>query len=217
MLIVGIDTDAKGSVAILDLTHKSKPTLDIYAIPNRVKLLKSGKKRLGVDYTVLAAIMVELNSRVSVTKFYLEEQWSRPMQDAGATFTFGMTFGDCRTSVAAGMIANSLDPETADEKIVYVPGAQWKAHMGLSSDKDKSLTLASALFPACEKAWEKKSKLTSAAEAALLALYGASQEGFRFTPGTVVNPPEKPILTIVPSLCAGEANGRESKGRVRSR
>lgn len=200
MLIVGIDTDAKGSVAILDLS-KQTPVLDIYAVPNRVKELKNGKKRLGVDYPVLAAIMVELNSRVSVTRFYLEEQWSRPMQDAGATFTFGVTFGDCRTAVAAGLVANGVPHSDVDGRITYIPGAQWKSHMGLSSDKDKSLTLATALFPECAQAWAKKSKYTSAAEAALLALYGASQEGYRFKPATVVKPPTKPILTIVPSLC----------------
>lgn len=201
MIVVGIDTDAKGSVAILDCRDRRKLILDIYPIPNREKVLKSGKKRLGVNYPVLAAIMVELNSRVSVKRFYLEEQWSRPMQDAGATFTFGQTYGDCRTAVAAGLIAKGKTPDEIDDLIAYVPGSAWKSDMRLDSDKDKSLTLASALFPNCEQAWALKSKHTSAAEAALLALYGATREGLRLTPGlTIVNPPTVPILSVVSSL-----------------
>ena len=81
MVIIGVDTDAKGSIAILDCRNLSNPILDIYAIPNRQKLLKNGTKRLGVNYPALVAIMVELTSRVPVDKFYLEEQWSRPMQE----------------------------------------------------------------------------------------------------------------------------------------
>ncbi len=200
MILIGMDTDAKGSVAILDFSDAASPTLDIYAIPNREKVLQSGKKRLGVNYPALAAIMGELTSRVSATRYYLEEQWSRPLQDAGATFTFGQTYGDCRTATAAGLIAKGHTPEQVDELIRYVPGADWKQAMGLSSDKDKSLTLASALFPECQRAWSLKSKHTSAAEAALLALYGATQEGLRLKPGTVVFRPRVPILKTALSL-----------------
>lgn len=199
MIIVGIDTDAKGSVAILDCQDVTKPLLDVYGIPNRHKILTSGKKRLGVNSPVLAAIMAELSSRVSVTKFYLEEQWSRPMQDSGATFTFGQTFGDIRTAVAASLVGE-YTPEQIDDRIVYVPALDWKAAMRLSSDKKLSLDLADRLFPKCKKAWEKSSLYTSAAEAALLALYGATQEGVRLPRGVVVNPPETPMLSCASSL-----------------
>jgi len=203
MVIIGIDTDAKGSVAILDARNPEHPLLDIYAIPNRYKVLRSGTKRLEVDYPALAAIMIGLISSVDVTRAYLEDQWSRPNQDSGATFTFGKTFGDCRSATAAGFLVTGMNPAAVYEKIVYVPGEEWKASMRLSSDKELSLTLASKLFPSCAQAWKLKSKHTSAAEAALLALFGASKEGLKLPRNAIVTPPKKPILTFAHSLVLG--------------
>ncbi len=202
MKVIGFDTDAKGSIAILDFSHHTsrQVILDIYAVPNRLKHLKNGTKRLEVDYPVLTAIMVELILSARVDKAYLEDQWSRPMQDAGATFTFGKTFGDCRSAVAAGFLGMGLLPSEIDKRIVNVPGSDWKSEMRLSSDKQKSLDLANKLFPECSHAWKLVSKHTSAAEAALLALYGATKEGIRLLPGTVVIPPKKPICMSALSL-----------------
>lgn len=200
MLIVGVDTDAKGSVAILDCRAPSRPQLDIYPIPNRIKLLTDGTKRTETNYPALAAIMAELTSSVPVGRFYLEDQWSRPAQDSGSTFTFGKTFGDIRTAVAAGLLATGLTSDAVDEKIVYVSGGAWKHEMRLDSDKDKSRNLASQLFPECKHAWKLISKHTSAAEASLIALWGATKEGIRIPPGAVVKPFKAPILTVARSL-----------------
>lgn len=202
MKVLGFDTDAKGSIALLDFTNlKSKSVLlDIYPVPNRLKHLKNGTKRLEVDYPALVTLMTALILSASVDRAYLEDQWSRPMQDAGATFTFGKTFGDCRSATAAGLLAMGLTPEQVHERIVYVPGGDWKSEMRLDSDKQKSLDLADKLFPLCSKAWKLKSKHTSAAEAALLALYGATKEGVRIPPGTVVSPPKAPICSVAQSL-----------------
>ena len=199
MIVVGIDTDAKGSVAILDCRNASNPVLDVYGIPNRQKVLTSGKKRLGVNFPALAAIMAELTSRVYVTRFYLEEQWSRPQQGSGAAFTFGQTFGDIRTSVAAALIGD-FPPHEVDTMIKFIPALDWKSAMRLSKDKDLSLALADKLFPECKKAWAKKSLYTSAAEAALLAFYGASLEGFKLPAGAVVSAPKIPMLEVASSL-----------------
>ncbi len=145
--------------------------------------------------------MDELTSLVSVTRFYLEEQWSRPQQDSGATFTFGQTFGDIRSTVATSLAINEqLTPEEVDEKLRFVPALDWKASMRLSSDKELSLRLADKLFPECGKAWAKKSLYTSAAEAALIAFYGATQEGLRLPPGAVVKAPKLPMLLSASSL-----------------
>lgn len=202
MIVAGFDTDAKGSVAILDFrqVQKSRVTLDIYPVPNRLKNLKNGTKRLEVDYPVLVAIMIDLMSNVPVDRFYLEDQWSRPMQDAGATFTFGKTFGDCRSAVAAGLLSTGLTAQEAEKRIAFVPGADWKSEMRLDSDKQKSLDLANKLFPSCSQAWKLKSKHTSAAEAALLGLWGATKEGVRLPQGVVVSPPKTPICTVAQSL-----------------
>jgi hypothetical protein len=119
-------------------------------------------------------------------------------------FTFGQTFGDCRTAVAGGLVAAGHSAEEADARIVFVPGGEWKHEMRLDSDKSKSLALASAIFPACKQAWKLVSKHTSAAEASLLALYGATKKGLRLKPKSQILPPSKPILTLFPSLVLGE-------------
>lgn len=198
MVIVGVDTDAKGSVAILDC--RAAPILDIYPIPNRIKLLTSGTKRTETNYPALAAIMAELISLVPVGRVYLEDQWSRPAQDSGSTFTFGKTFGDIRTAVAAGFLGTGLTPDAVDEKIVYVHGGVWKHEMRLDSDKAKARDLADRLFPECKHAWKLTSKHTSAAEASLIALWGATKEGVRIRPGTIVKAVKKPILSVAQSL-----------------
>ena len=100
-------------------------------------------------------------------------------------------------------MVTGMNPAAVYEKIVYVPGEEWKASMRLSSDKELSLTLASKLFPSCAQAWKLKSKHTSAAEAALLALFGASKEGLKLPRNAIVTPPKKPILTFAHSLVLG--------------
>ncbi len=203
---IGFDTDAKGSIAVLQL-RPGDCHLDIYPVPNRIKLLKNGTKRNEVNYPVLAATMGDLISSVAVDKIFLEDQWSRPSQDSGATFTFGKTFGDCRTATAAALLRVGLTPEQIDEKIHYVPGGEWKHEMRLDSDKNKSLLLADRIFPLCKQAWKLKSKYTSAAEAALLALWGAFQLGYKVPPGLVVSPFSNPILTSAQSLVNVNSKG----------
>lgn len=203
MILLGFDTDAKGSVAIFDFSKLSekRATLDIYAVPNRHKHLKNGTKRLEVNYPALVAIMVETICRVpAVPVCYLEDQWSRPSQDIARTFTFGKTFGECRTATAAGLLVRGLTPSEIDSQILYVPGGDWKYDMRLDSDKSKSLDLATRMFPECKHAWAKKSLHTSAAEAALLAFWGASKQGIKVPPGTIVLPPETPICSVAQSL-----------------
>lgn len=200
MIVVGMDTDAKGSVAILDCRNRSKPLLDVYAIPNRYNQLKSGSKRIEIVFPALVAIMVELISSVPVDKVYLEEQWSRPKQGVASTFGFGRTFGDCRSATAAGLLASGVRLDDVESRIVFVPGADWKPAMRLDNDKSRAIALANSVFPNCAHAWKKTSLHTSAAEASLLALYGATQEGVRIPPGSVVMPPERPILTVADSL-----------------
>jgi len=201
MVIVGVDTDAKGSLAILDCR---RPTivLDIYALPNRQKVLKKGTKRTELNYPALAATMAELTSIVPVDKFYLEEQWARKGDGPVGAFAFGKTFGDIRTATAAGLLGTGVAPSDVEQKIVYVPGGDWKLEMQLDSDKQKSIDLANKVFPSCATAWRLK-KHISAAEAALLALWGASKEGLRFPPGARVVPPEAPLLSGTVSLVFG--------------
>ena len=181
MVILGIDSDAKGSAALLDCRAW---TLDLYALPNVVKELKSGKNRLHLDSPALAATMIDLT--LSVDAVWIEDQWSRPSQDIGSMFTFGQGFGDIRTAVASGLFQSLNDLAGVRKRIHYVSGADWKGAMALSSDKKHTRNVATAFFPDCAHAWKLVSKHTSAAEAALLACYGAAQMGVKLpAPGTI--------------------------------
>lgn len=189
VVVLGIDPDSKGSVALLDCIQW---TLDVYPVPNLHKILSSGKKRLQVDFPVLVAIMNDLILSVpvaTVLSCFIEDQWSRPMQDIAATFTAGQNFGDIRTALASGLLArvhgNTL---LVRDQIRFVSGADWKGAMGLSSDKAATRAIADQVFPACKHAWKLISKHTSAAEASLLAVYGASVLGIKIPRGTIIMP-----------------------------
>lgn len=199
MLVIGIDTDSKGAIAVLDTELLS---LDVYAIPNVVKTLTDGSNRRSIDYPVLAAIMIDVTCHADAA--FLEHQWSRPQQGAASTFGFGQSYGEIRAATAAGFLANHHDVEDTRAMINLIPAGDWKHYMKLDADKDKSLELATKLFPLCAKAWKKKSLHTSAAEASLIALYGASVSGVRMKPGSVIRPQnEMPYTVHVRSLLDG--------------
>ena len=194
MIVLGIDSDVRGSAALLN-AHDL--TLDVWALPNREKVLGSGKKRLELDFPVLVATLIELTCLADVV--VIEEQWSRPSQDIGAMFGFGQTQGDLRASVAAGLLAKGVKIADVRSKISYVPGSVWKPAMRLDQDKNKSHALADLCFPDCKHAWKLK-KHTSAAEASLLALYELSQRGVRLQRGSRWKPAprrELPVRSLV--------------------
>lgn len=196
MVVLGVDTDAKGSIAVLDLNDLTHPTLDIYPIPHLYKELSSGTKRIQVDYPVLITLMTDLTSYADVA--WLEEQRGMPGQDSAAMFGFGNTYGDIRTATSAGFQAN----QKVDD-IRFVHSLVWKPSLRLDDDKKKALALASALFPECKAAWKLVSKHTSAAEAALIALYGASNSGVILRKGVTVKVRPKACSEVVESLLNG--------------
>lgn len=179
---------------MLDL---SAATLDIYPLSHRYRPV-NGKNRIELLAPALAALMIDLTLYADVV--WIEEQWSRPMQDAGATFGFGRTFGGIEAAVTTGLVANGCPVEKVAERVIFVPGGEWKHGMRLSADKAKARELASRLFPECRQAWKLISKHTSAAEAALLAFYGASHQGLRVSPGQPILPRPEPYSRRAPSL-----------------
>lgn len=197
--VLAVDTDSKGSAALLD---NESMTLDVYALPNVTRKV-NGKNQTRLDYPVLVALMADLTLHADVV--VLEEQWSRPKQDSSYTFSFGVTFGDIRTAVASGMILRQdFTPEMVRQRTVFTPGAEWKTDMRLGNDKKVALTTASRIFPTCAHAWKLVSKHTSAAEASLLALWGILSKGQTLQKGIDVRPPRRPYSKVVPSLVLGE-------------
>ena len=148
---------------MLDL---SAATLDIYPLSHRHRPV-NGRNRIELLAPALAALMLDLTLHADVV--WIEEQWSRPMQDAGATFGFGRTFGGIEQAATMGLIAAGCPVEKASERVRFVPGGEWKHTLRLSADKAQARDLASRLFPECKHAWKLVSKHTSAAEASLLA------------------------------------------------
>lgn len=161
--VVGIDSDSRGSIALLD---PKALVLTIYYVPSWKKELNSGKSRSMLNRALLATYCKALfhNNRVDVV--YTEEQWSRPDQDVATMFTFGCVY--CAIEQAMVSAAVSADK---DCKFELVHSKVWKHALGLDADKEKACALASKLFPLCTNAW-KLVKNTSAAEAALIAFYG---------------------------------------------
>ena len=195
-VIVGIDTDSRGAIALLDTDQWS---LDVYPLPTLKTELKSEKTRLSLDYPVLVAIMIDLIWPADAV--WLEEQWGRPGQSAQSTYGFGQTNGDIRASVAAALYLNLRDLEAVRKRIHLASGAKWKGALSLSSDKAHTRNVATAFFPDCAHAWKLVSKHTSAAEAALLACYGAAQMGIKLpSPGTIKPAKGPPRTTHAPRL-----------------
>ena len=171
MRVVGIDTDSKGSIAVLDTDAK---TVTIYYIPSSFKE-QGGKKRAILLRRKLAEYANEIFQE-PVDFVYFEEQWSRPNQDAGGTFTFGCVYCMIIQAFEDAAYYNNV----AEYNPRFVSGLEWKIALKLSKDKSLSIKLADKLFPLCEPAWEKASKTvkssgeyTSAPEALLIAFYGS--------------------------------------------
>lgn len=190
VVVLGIDSDARGSAALLDTESW---TLDLYALPNQQKRLSSGKTRLQLDSPALAATMADLTYHVDAV--WIEDQWSRPGQDVAAMFTFGQGFGDIRTAVAAGLFRKHQNLDEVRSAINFVSAADWKLAMRATSDKAQTRERADLLFPECKHAWKLVSKHTSAAEASLLALYGVSRAQIRIPKGTIIRPQQGEALT----------------------
>jgi hypothetical protein len=167
--VIGVDTDSKGSIAVLDTTNK---LVTIYYIPSeRRKLKTSDKTRAHMLGRTLAKYCFEIfNDTQPINGIFVEEQWSRDGQSAPATFTFGCVY--CAIMQALDSAAQLVRNDTP---LTPIHSTVWKHALGLDSDKAKARALATKLFPKCASAWKLTSLHTSAAEALLLAFYGLVQ------------------------------------------
>lgn len=111
-----------------------------------------------VDAATLAARIIQMGPTFAVA----ERVSSMPKQGVASTFKFGASYGAVRGVLAALQIRTHL-----------VAPAVWKKHFRLDSDKEKARALALRLFAASPEHFSRK-KDHGRAEAALLAVYGAS-------------------------------------------
>ena len=133
MITVGIDPGLTGAVAFL----RNGEYYSLFDIPTTLK--GSGSVKQEVEPGGLKRMFLErLEGREDVA-IALERVSAIPGQGSSSVFSFGDTYGCCR-SVASltGYPLHLVTPTT------------WKKHFGLGRDKEESRALASRLFPGAE-------------------------------------------------------------------
>jgi crossover junction endodeoxyribonuclease RuvC len=143
---MGIDPGVSGAVAFYFAEQPDK--IAAYDVPL-------------VDGEINPSALAQLISQFDPEWAIIEEVSSMPKQGVASTFKFGCAFGMVRGIVGAMMI-----------KTIFVRPGKWKKHYGLGAEKEKSRERAIQLWPRSESFQRKKDH--GRAEAALLALYGAT-------------------------------------------
>ncbi len=156
MLIVGLDPGQNGGVALVDCTHPKSPNL---IAGFRVPTVKRGNRVL-VDTWRL----VDLLGPFDFDRVVIEAVHAMPKQGVSSSFNFGR-----HTGALEGWAMSTAKP------VSFVPPAQWKKAMQLSSSKQASLDLARVTFGVHPR-WEVK-RNDGIAEAALLAVYSGQVSG----------------------------------------
>jgi crossover junction endodeoxyribonuclease RuvC len=157
--IIGVDPGAAGALALLDM--EAGRIIEVRDMPvHQVTIGKTKRKR--VDLHGLVDIIRSWALCYGPHAF-VEEVHSSPMDGPVGAFAFGEAFGAVKTAIAG-----------ADIPLQLIRPQEWKAHHRLiGKDKDDSRRLASQLLPAASAHWARKMD-DGRAEAALIALYGAS-------------------------------------------
>ena len=133
MITVGIDPGLTGAVAFL----RNGEYYSLFDIPTTLK--GSGSVKQEVEPGGLKRMFLErLEGREDVA-IALERVSAMPGQGSSSVFSFGDTYGCCRS--VASLTGYSLH---------LVTPTTWKKHFGLGRDKEESRALASRLFPGAE-------------------------------------------------------------------
>jgi hypothetical protein len=156
-LILGVDPGAvSGAYAVLD---DSGALLEVDDLPT----IASGKLRW-IDAPALLSRLLELKAGRPMIA-YVERQGARPGQGLSSTFTSATAFGSLLATL-----------QIAGCSIELVTASSWKAAMGLTKDKGRSLDAARLRFP--DVSLDRK-KDHGRAESILLALYGVTRRSVK--------------------------------------
>jgi len=151
--ILGIDPGFSGSLAVYNpVNHTLISVIDMPLLP------KVKDKKTLIDTHALADWIA--SHSLNLSHAVLEAVGSMPGQSSSSTFRFGQGFG-----IIQGILGAHKIP------IKLIHPSVWKTVLGLSQDKQKSLTLAVKLFPSDALLFSRK-KDDGRAEAALLAYLG---------------------------------------------
>lgn len=164
--IVGIDPGLSGALSIITRNGEFKDVIDI---PIMAKSKGAGHVKNCVNPKGVFDEISKWTKSLppnSIT-VYMENVSSRPGDGAAGAFSFGDTFGSLKAVCAC-----------LDLSLNLVTPAAWKSYYKLGSDKEVARAFAISQFPAASE-FLKRKKDHDRAEALLIALYGAHQEGFK--------------------------------------
>ena len=152
MKILGVDVGLTGACAVVELGADGPHVIAVTDMP----VTGVGARRR-VDAIALQEWLLETKPNHAI----VEASQAFPRQGTASIFRYGRA-----TGVAEGVIA------ACGISIEHVSPAHWKRAFHLSADKEASRALAIARFPDAHAFFARK-KDHGAAEACLLALYGA--------------------------------------------
>lgn len=155
---IGIDPGTSGALAVYTRTNDGPPAfVTALDLPVTVKKLTNGKKRKRIDAPALYGILRQYHPIASIT---VEDVHARPNEGAVNAFSFGHTLG------AVEAVARIVC-----ENVTQITPQRWKAAYGLTADKGEARSLAQSLTG--DQKRFRRVKDADAAEATLMALYGA--------------------------------------------
>lgn len=157
--IVGCDPGNKGAFAIFD---PEGSRMRIFDMPTFVYTTTKDKTYLDIH-----TICRELSSQ-PVSHLYLEAVYASPQMGVVSAFSFGEGKGMILGAAAALGISNTQTKPT-----------QWKKVMRIPADKRAAVARATQLFPHLGELFKgpRGGVFDGRAEAALIALYGAMEQG----------------------------------------
>lgn len=217
MRYLGIDTDTRGSIALLDFETSS---LTVYKMPAR-EVEINGSDKLRIDKRALCDLMLRLIAKTRPAVIVFEEQWARPATGVGkngeivkkqgiaSTFTFAEAYGSIQGAVYSAVAHVRTTDTSYEPQICPVTGSKWKAGFNIPRDKKAAVGLATKFFPDCAGYWSLAANV-SAAEASLIALYGAIIFGSeKFVNVNGYTPVNLDILGFEPISVLGTKRGRK--------
>lgn len=159
-LVVGIDPDLSGALAVLRFNSKDA-CVEVMDVP-LIKVKVGTRLRRRHDAISIAGMLRQLEAPLGSVA-YLEQPTPFPKDGKQGWYSSGYSYG-----IWVGILA------TLGFTIIPVPACRWKRALGLvgcESPKDESRNLASTMFPSVASQLKRK-KDHGRAEALLIAAWG---------------------------------------------
>ena len=153
MITLGIDPGLTGAVGVL----KDGQYTAVFDIPSIAK--GSGTVKREIDPSGLAREITANTDAKEYCEVLLERVSAMPGQGVSSVFSFGDSYGCCRSVIAV-----------LGYPVALVTPAVWKKYFNLSRDKEESRALAIRLFPTAAHMMNLK-RHSDRAEALLMSRY----------------------------------------------